>query len=154
MIPDEGVCIISDRHKGIKCAIEEWPRRDDRSLRVFHRYCLRHITSNFNTHFDDQTLKALALKAGYMTHETKFESIMQTIKDVEINALRSVDPDDPHVARYMPYTYLMSEDLDKWIQSHNGRKRYWAMTTNISECFNGVLKAACGLLIATMVEFI
>ena len=49
---------------------------------------------------------------------------MQTIKDVEINVLRSVDLDDPHVARYMPYSYLMSEDLDKWIQSHNGRKRY------------------------------
>ena len=114
MIPDEGICIIFYRHKGIKCAITEWPRGDDRSLRVFHRYCIRHITSNFNTHFDDQTLKALALKAGYMTHETKFESIMQTIKDVEINALRSVDPDNPHVARYMPYTYLMSEDLDKW----------------------------------------
>ena len=39
---------------------------------------------------------------------------MQTIKDVEINALRSVDPDDPYVAHYMPYTYLMSEDLEKW----------------------------------------
>ena len=48
-----------------------------------------------------------------MTHEAKFESIMQTTKDVEINALRSVDPDDPCVARYMPYTYLMSENLEK-----------------------------------------
>ena len=43
-------------------------------------------------HFDDSTLKALALKAGYATHEAKFESIMQIIKNVEINALRSVDP--------------------------------------------------------------
>ena len=36
VILDEGICIISDQHKGIKCAIAEWPRGDDRSLQVFH----------------------------------------------------------------------------------------------------------------------
>ncbi|XP_075655061.1 uncharacterized protein LOC142625257 [Castanea sativa] len=144
VIPDEGICIISDRHKGIKCAIAKWPLGDDGKLQVHHRYCIRHVASNFNTHFDDPTLKALALKAGYATHEAKFKSIMQTIKDVEINALRRVDPDDPHLERYMPYTYLMSEDVEKWTQSHDGGRRYEAMTTNISECFNGVLKGARG----------
>ena len=113
VIPDEGICIISDRHKGIKCAIREWPRGQDGRERVFHRYCLRHVASNFNTHFDDPTLKALAMKAGYATHEAKFESIMQTIKEAEINLLRSVDLTDRQIARYMPYTYLVSEDLDK-----------------------------------------
>ena len=28
------------------------------------------------------------------------------------------------------------------------------MTTNLSECFNGVLKGACNLPITTMVEFV
>ncbi|XP_065627551.1 uncharacterized protein LOC136066726 [Quercus suber] len=153
VILDEGICIISDRHKGIKYTIAEWLRGDDGSLRVFHRYCLQHVASNFNTHFDDLTLKALALKAGYVTHEAKFESIMQTIKDVEINALRGVELDDPHIARYMPYTYLISEDLDKWTQSHDGERRYGAMTTNIFECFNRVLKGSRSLPIAAMVEF-
>ena len=89
-----------------------------------------------------------------MTHEAKFESIMQTIKDVEINALRSVDPQHPRIACYMPYTYLMSEDLDnKWTQSHDGGRHYRAMTTNISECFNGVLKGVRGLPIVAMVKF-
>ena len=36
VIPDEGICIISDQHKGIKCAIAEWPRGDDGSPQVFH----------------------------------------------------------------------------------------------------------------------
>ena len=55
------------------------------------------------------------MKAGYVTHEAKkFESIMQTIKDVEINALRRIDPDDDELDRYMPYIYLISEDLDNW----------------------------------------
>ena len=76
---------------------------------------------------------------------------MQTIKDVEINALMSVDPQDPRIARYMPHTYLMSEDLDKWTQSHDGGRRYEVVTTNISEVFNGVLKGARGLPITAMV---
>ena len=29
VIPDKGIRIISDRHKGIKCAIREWPRDRD-----------------------------------------------------------------------------------------------------------------------------
>ena len=93
------------------------------------------------------------MKAGYATHEAKFKSTMQTIKNVEINALRSVDLNDLCVAHYMPYTYLMSEDLDKWTQSHDGGRRYGTMTTNISECFNGVLKGARCLPIVAMVEF-
>ena len=119
MIPNEGICSISDRHKGIKCAIAEWPRGDDGRLRVFHRYCLRHVASNFKTHFNDSTLKELALKAGYATQEAKFKSLMQTIKDVEINALRRINPNDDEPEHYMPYTYLMNEDLDKWTQSHD-----------------------------------
>ena len=45
-----GVCLISDRHPGILNAIV------DESIgwslpHAYHRYCLRHICSNFNTHF-------------------------------------------------------------------------------------------------------
>ena len=40
VIPDEGICIIFDQDKGIKYVIAEWPRGDDGSLRIFHRYCL------------------------------------------------------------------------------------------------------------------
>ena len=54
---------------------------------------------------------------------------------------------------YMPYTYLMNEDLDTWTQSHNGGRCYGAMTTNMSQCFNGVLKGSHDLPIAVMVEF-
>ena len=53
------------------------------------------------------------MKAGYATQEVKFESIMQTIKDIEINALKKIYPNKDIPERYMPYTYLMIEDLDK-----------------------------------------
>ena len=36
VIPDDDICIISDRHKGIKCAIREWPRGRDGKEWVFH----------------------------------------------------------------------------------------------------------------------
>ena len=72
------------------------------------------------------------MKAGYANNEAKFESIMQTIKEAEINLLRSVNPTDHRIAGYMPYTYLINEDLDKWTQSHDGGRHYGAMTTNIS----------------------
>ena len=48
VIPNEGICIISDQHEGIKNAIAAWPRNENGRLRVFHRYCLRHVTSNAN----------------------------------------------------------------------------------------------------------
>ena len=94
-----------------------------------------------------------AFKARYATQEAKFESIMQTIKDVKISALRRRNPNDDEPERYMPYTYRMSQDLDKGTKSYDGGRRYGAMTTNIFECFNGVLKGARGLPIAAMVEF-
>ena len=45
---------------------------------------------------------------------------MQTIKEIEINLLKGADLIDRQIGRYMPYTYLVSEDLDKWSQSHDG----------------------------------
>ena len=80
VIPNEGICIISDRHLGIKNTIANWPRQDDGRTQVFHRYCLRHVASNFNTHFQNLTLKSMVLKAGYATQVVKFDTIMEYIK--------------------------------------------------------------------------
>ena len=108
-------------------------------------------------HFQDPTLKSLVLKAGYATQEAKFELYMKAIKEVEIEALRKKLRTERHESELdsfiMPYTYLMKEDLDMWTQLHDGGYRYGAMTTNVSEYFNGVLKGARGLPIAAIVEF-
>ena len=158
VILDKGICIISDQHLSIKNTIANWPRGDDGRTRVFHRYCLRHVASNFNTHFQNSTLKSAMLKAGYTTQVVKFDSIMESIKQVEIEAIRNkkkVTRKDGKEKNqdYLPYTYLMSESVDIWTQSHDSGRRFRAMTTNISECFNGVLKGARGLPIAAMIEF-
>ena len=82
---------------------------------------------------------------------------MQPIKEAEIEALRKKrrierQESEPDLS-IMPYTYLMKEDLDMCTQLHDDGYRYGAMTTNVSECFNGVLKGARGPPIVAMVEF-
>ena len=89
----------------------------------------------------------MALKARYASKIVKFDTIMESIKQVEIEAIRNkkkVTGKDGKEKNqdYLPYTYLMGESVDMWTQSHDGGRRFVAMTTNISECFNGVLKGA------------
>ena len=158
VILDEGICIISDQHLSIKNAIANWPKRDDGRTHVFHRYCLQHVASNFNTHFQNLALKSATLKARYATQVVKFDTIIESIKQVEIEAIRNkkkVTGKDGKEKNqdYLPCTYLMSEFVDMWTESHDGGRRFGAMTTNISQCFKGVLKGARGFPIAAMVEF-
>ena len=99
----------------------------------------------------------MALKAGYASQVVKFDAIIESIKQVEIEAIRKnkkMTGKNDKEKDYLPYTYLMSKFVDMWTQSHDGGRRFGAMTTNILEFFNGVLKDAWGLPIATMVEFI
>ena len=51
------------------------------------------------------------------------------------------------------YTYLKVEDKQKWTLAHDEGRQYGAMTTNLSECFNKVLKGARSLPITAMVRF-
>ncbi|XP_030942302.1 uncharacterized protein LOC115967357 [Quercus lobata] len=92
------LCIISDRHLGIKAC------------------------------FDDTT------SANQIR---KFEAILELIRNVKSAAHR----------------YLEAENKEKWTLAHDRGRRYGAMTTNLSECFNGVLKGARSLPIMAMVRF-
>lgn len=55
------ICIIYDRYAGIKVVV----------ARVFlepfgvHRYCARHMGSNFNTHFMDHALKSRLFEMAF-----------------------------------------------------------------------------------------
>ena len=67
----------------------------------------------------------------------KFEATLELIRNVKPAAHR----------------YLEAENKEKWTLAHNGGRRYGAMTTNLSEFFNGVLKGAHSLPITAMVRF-
>ena len=48
--------------------------------------------------------------------------------------------------------YLKEIPVEKWTLAHDGGHHYGAMTTNLSESFNGILKSARNLPITTLVE--
>ena len=59
----EGICLISDRHRSIKSAIDNesigWSRPQ-----AYHVYCIRHIASNFNHRFKNAKQKSQLVKLG------------------------------------------------------------------------------------------
>ena len=119
-----GLCLISDRHISIKKAVDKDYRW--KPPFAFHVYCLRHLVSNFNKKFKDAKLKRIAVAAGMQRQVWKFERDMQKIEEIR-----------PQAAEW-----LRKLPLSKWTLSHDKGRRYGIMTTNMSECFNSVLKNA------------
>ena len=99
-----GICLISDRHPGILNAII------DESIgwsppRAYHRYCLRHICSNFNTHFKNVQLKGVVWQAGSTHQVCKFNFIMGRIRIVNEET----------------WNWLSEIEKEKWTLAHDQR---------------------------------
>lgn len=58
----QGICLISDRHQGIKLAIAMWLKWQPPN--VDHVYYIRHIESNFNHKFRNAKLKEELITLG------------------------------------------------------------------------------------------
>ncbi|KAL0354135.1 UNVERIFIED_CONTAM: hypothetical protein Sangu_0994800 [Sesamum angustifolium] len=119
-----GMCLISDRHGGLIKAVREGP--DFVSPHGVHQYCLRHVCSNFNSTIKNVVLKDLCWQAGSEYQLRKFNRIMDEIKKQDVKA----------------FAYLDAINKEKWTASHDGGWRCGILTTNMSECINGVLKGA------------
>ncbi|KAL0317371.1 UNVERIFIED_CONTAM: hypothetical protein Sangu_2151400 [Sesamum angustifolium] len=129
-----GMCLISDRHGGLIKAVREGP--DFVSPHGVHRYCLRHVCSNFNSTIKNVVLKDLCWQAGSEYQLRKFNRIMDEIKKQDVKA----------------FAYLDAINKEKWTPSHDGGWRCGILTTNMSECINGVLKGARRLPVSALVE--
>ena len=104
---------------------------------IEHHYCLRHLCSNVNTKWNNETLKNLVWRAASATQERKFNTTFNLIENVNRDA----------------HQYLKDVPKEKWALTFNEVYRYRAMTTIVSKCFNGVLKGARSLPITTMVKY-
>ncbi|KAH0776781.1 hypothetical protein KY290_008192 [Solanum tuberosum] len=111
----EGICVISDRAKGILTSLQELRRFQE--PRVFHRFCIRHLKSNFQSRFPNRDLSRLMWRASSAHQVRKFESLMWQIKEENVEA----------------YEYLMEIPLEKWTVSYDDGKRWGVLTTNLSE---------------------
>ncbi|KAL0340060.1 UNVERIFIED_CONTAM: hypothetical protein Sradi_4522800 [Sesamum radiatum] len=129
-----GMCLISDRHGGLIKAVREGPNFV--SPHGVHRYCLRHVCSNFNSSIKNMVLKDLCWQTSSEYQLRKFNCIMEEIKKQDVKA----------------FVYLDQINKEKWTASHDGGWRCGILTTNMSECINGVLKGARRLLVSALVE--
>nr|XP_043625636.1 uncharacterized protein LOC122597068 [Erigeron canadensis] len=124
------LCIISDRHQDILNAVSQidgW----------HHRYCLRHVCSNVNSHFKNRRIKNLAWVIGSTSQSSKYTWAINTIKG-----------EDDAV-----WPYLRNIGLEKWTLRHDSALRRWGnLTTNIAECQNNILGKARMLPIRALIE--
>ncbi|KAK4381971.1 hypothetical protein Sango_2729400 [Sesamum angolense] len=78
-----------------------------------------------------------SLLASWLEYQLrKFNRIMEEIKKQDVKA----------------FAYLDQINKEKWTASHDGGWRCGILTTNMSECINGVLKGARRLPVSALVE--
>ncbi|KAL0449448.1 UNVERIFIED_CONTAM: hypothetical protein Slati_1501200 [Sesamum latifolium] len=131
---DDRVCLISDRHSGLINAINYVPAF--KFPCGVHRFCLRHVCSNFNNKYKNVQLKDLCWRAGAESSARRFDRIMEEIKGLNEEA----------------YDWLGNIDKTQWTLAHDGGWRTGILTINISKVVNGVLKGARRLPIVPIVE--
>ena len=131
------LCVISDRHHGIQGIFRNTNRDFLQSLMTEHRYYLRYLCSNVNSRWNNKTFKNLVWRVALAIQERKFNATFDLIENVNRDA----------------HQYLKDVPKEKWALTFDKGYRYGAMTTNISECFNGVLKGARSLPITAIVKY-
>lgn len=90
-----------------------------------HRFCVRHLASNFHSRFRD--IRATARKLDYQ---------MERVARINQDA----------------HAWLFSIQVDKSALCHDGGRRYGMMTTNFSDVFNSVLKGVRNILITVCIQ--
>ncbi|KAI0497075.1 hypothetical protein KFK09_023403 [Dendrobium nobile] len=129
------LCIISDKHAGlIRGCSEVFPW-------AAHRHCLRHLRENFK-----KVLRRLAITECDAVCDKMYWA--GNTDDIKIHERHMKDIQN---IKKEAYDWLMERDRTKWALTYDGGFRYGVMTTNASECFNGVLRRARGLPIQGLI---
>ncbi|KAL9678562.1 hypothetical protein QQ045_016408 [Rhodiola kirilowii] len=108
---------------------------------AYHRICVHHFQSNFNTKVKDSFLKKKHGKVAYAKKEYKFAA--------EYEELMILLKDRPDIRMW-----LRNVDVQLWsLTMDTGGMRWGSMTTNASKSFNGVLKHGRDLPFSALVMF-
>ncbi|XP_059306762.1 uncharacterized protein LOC132058229 [Lycium ferocissimum] len=75
-----GICVLSDRHKGILHNMDNLPGWQPPL--VYHRYCLRHLNENLQSKFHNGTLNKLMWGAAMEHQQRKWAAKMDMIRAV------------------------------------------------------------------------
>ncbi|XP_015948300.1 uncharacterized protein LOC107473261 [Arachis duranensis] len=133
--PQPGLLIISDRHNGIKAALEA-PDGGWLPPAAYRAFCIRHVAANFALTFKGKDARRLLVNAAYAKTEVKFH--------YWFDILRSEDPTMCEWANRIEYSL--------WTQYCDEGRRFGHMTTNISECVNSILKGVRNLPVCSLVK--
>ncbi|PKA59074.1 hypothetical protein AXF42_Ash001167 [Apostasia shenzhenica] len=129
------LCIISDKHSGLLRGVPSILPHNA------HRYCLRRLRENFKMILRTigiQAVEFMCDKMYTMSTTDLWNSFVQHIRDI------ATVHSDAH-------RWLEDKGFEKLTFVHDGSFKYGTMTTNASECFNGILKCAVDLPIQALV---
>ena len=128
----EDCMIISDRHLGIKAAMEKvYPD-------VPHGYCVFHMAQNIKNDYKRKYVSLLFKQAWKAYRKSKFKEMM--LEMMKVNRVAFED--------------LMNVGPERWSRAYSPVSRYRLMTSSIAESMNSCLVHARQMPITTMVGFI
>ena len=135
--PGRSVCVLSDRHVGILSAVTE---SIPGHAPVVHRWCTRHLADNLlkKDHVKDnfKLFEIVARQLEVKLFEEKLEELKTKTNAEGRDGLRG-----------------LMRDVDKWSRAHDSGWRYSFQTSNMAECFNGLLKGSRALPVIAIVAF-
>ncbi|KAK1588638.1 hypothetical protein Q3G72_025362 [Acer saccharum] len=128
----EDCMIISDRHLGIKAAMEKvYPN-------VPHGYCVFHMAQNIKSDYKRKDVSLLFKQAWKAYRKSEFREVMFEI--MKVNKVAFED--------------LMNVRPERWSHAYSPVRHYRLMTSSIAESMNSCLVHARQMPITTMVEYI
>lgn len=104
-----------------------------------HRYCVRHIHTNFKKTFRGKALKDQVWACARASHRSAFEREMEILKGMSVGA----------------YDYMKKIEPKHWSKSHfQSQFKCDILLNNLSECFNSLILEARIKGVITMNELI
>ncbi|XP_020963659.1 uncharacterized protein LOC110265161 [Arachis ipaensis] len=133
--PQPGLLVISDRHNGIKAALDA-PDGGWLPPAAYRAFCIRHVAANFALTFKGKDARRLLVNAADAKTEVEF--------DYWFDILRFENPAMCDWANRIEYSL--------WTQYCDEGRRFGHMMTNISECVNSILKSVRNLPVCSLVK--
>ncbi|KAK2637503.1 hypothetical protein Ddye_032295 [Dipteronia dyeriana] len=128
----EDCMIISDRHLGIKVAMEKvYPN-------VPHGYCVFHTAQNIKKDYKRKDVSLLFKQAWKAYRKSEFKEAM--LEMMKVNRVA--------------FEELMNVGPERWSRAYSPVRGYRLMTSSIAKSMNSCLVHARQMPITTMIEFI
>ncbi|KAH1092389.1 hypothetical protein J1N35_019646 [Gossypium stocksii] len=92
--------------------------------RTHHRYCLKHVASNYYMQYRSTTERRQVTNMGYEISKDRFHEMLALWRSINEEGV----------------DYLCNIPFEQWTQAYDGGLRYGHMTTNLAECINSIIK--------------